>query len=328
MILATNVAETSLTIPGIVYVVDAGLARLSRYEPRTGTTRLQIEGISQASADQRKGRCGRVRDGICIRLYDESSFAARPAFTDPEMKRTGLAGVILRMKALGLGDVEDVSLPRSAQRPLDRRGLPRAAKSSEPSTMSERSRSSARRLANFPGRLSHRAYGRWRAPSYGCLRGAFWSLASGLNVQDLRERPRGRRAKSRSGASGAFATSGSDFVGILKLWDFIREHESRGSCSCVALAKKTFCRSCACASGREVHRQLQDLVKRASSEARPSRSRPAWKTARRFDRALLRVDFCRASGNGIPSNVFTLALGKRASRCIRRRAWPKSRRLG
>src|SRR5690606_17981468 len=106
VILATNVAETSVTIPGIVYVVDAGLARLSRYGPRSGTARLQIEGVSRASADQRKGRCGRVRDGICVRLYDEQSFLARPAFTDPEIKRTGLAGVILRMKALGLGDVE------------------------------------------------------------------------------------------------------------------------------------------------------------------------------------------------------------------------------
>src|SRR6201999_4664464 len=106
VVLATNVAETSLTIPGIVYVIDTGLARLARYDPRTGTTRLQIEGISQASADQRKGRCGRVRDGICVRLYDEPSFAARPAFTDPELKRTGLSGVILRMKALALGDVE------------------------------------------------------------------------------------------------------------------------------------------------------------------------------------------------------------------------------
>ncbi|HYO55020.1 ATP-dependent RNA helicase, partial [Archangium sp.] len=107
VILATNVAETSVTLPGIVYVVDTGVARLSRYDPRSGTTRLHIEPVSQASADQRKGRCGRVREGICVRLYDETSFTTRPAFTDPEIKRTGLAGVILRMKSLGLGDVED-----------------------------------------------------------------------------------------------------------------------------------------------------------------------------------------------------------------------------
>src|SRR5580700_10884112 len=107
VILATNVAETSVTIPGIVYVVDTGLARLSRYDARSGITRLQVEGISQASADQRKGRCGRVRAGVCVRLYDEESFGSRPAFTDPEILRTGLAGVILRMKSLGLGDVDD-----------------------------------------------------------------------------------------------------------------------------------------------------------------------------------------------------------------------------
>src|SRR5690606_38579985 len=106
VILATNVAETSLTIPGIVYVVDSGLARLSRYDPRTGTTRLQIEPISRASADQRKGRSGRVREGICVRLYAEQDFEARPAFTDPEVRRVGLAGVILRMKSAQLGEIE------------------------------------------------------------------------------------------------------------------------------------------------------------------------------------------------------------------------------
>src|SRR4030095_11425151 len=97
VILATNVAETSLTIPGIVYVVDTGVARLSRYDPRTGTRRLQGEAISQASADQRKGRCGRVREGICVRLFDEQSFGSRPAFNDREMKSTGLAGGLLRL---------------------------------------------------------------------------------------------------------------------------------------------------------------------------------------------------------------------------------------
>jgi ATP-dependent helicase HrpA len=113
--LATNVAETSLTIPGIVYVVDAGLARLNRYAVRTGVTQLQIEPISQASANQRKGRCGRTADGVCFRLYDEADFASRPAYTDPEIKRVGLAGVILRMKSLALGD-RGLPVPRSARR--------------------------------------------------------------------------------------------------------------------------------------------------------------------------------------------------------------------
>ncbi len=105
IVLATNVAETSLTVPGVRYVVDAGTARISRYSRRSKVQRLPIEPISQASADQRAGRCGRVAPGICIRLYAEDDFAARPEFTEPEILRTNLASVILQMAALGLGEV-------------------------------------------------------------------------------------------------------------------------------------------------------------------------------------------------------------------------------
>src|SRR5205807_3549985 len=105
IVLATNVAETSLTVPGIRYVVDAGTARISRYSHRLKVQRLPIEPVSQASANQRSGRCGRTSDGVCIRLYSEEDFAARPEFTEPEILRTSLASVILRMAALGLGDV-------------------------------------------------------------------------------------------------------------------------------------------------------------------------------------------------------------------------------
>ena len=103
--LATNVAETSLTVPGIKYVVDPGFARISRYSHRTKVQRLPIEAISQASANQRKGRCGRVSEGICIRLYAEEDFLSRPEFTDPEILRTNLASVILQMTSIGLGDI-------------------------------------------------------------------------------------------------------------------------------------------------------------------------------------------------------------------------------
>ncbi|HEX7702130.1 MAG TPA: helicase-related protein, partial [Kofleriaceae bacterium] len=106
VVLATNVAETSLTIPGIVYVVDAGVARVNRYNVRTGVTQLLVEPISRASADQRKGRCGRTESGVCFRIYEEQDYNSRPAHTDPEIKRVGLAGVILRMKALRLGAIE------------------------------------------------------------------------------------------------------------------------------------------------------------------------------------------------------------------------------
>src|SRR5690349_13961166 len=106
VVLATNVAETSLTIPGIVYVVDAGVARVNRYSVRTGVSQLLVEPISKASADQRKGRCGRTESGVCFRLYEEQDYEGRPAHTDPEIKRVSLAGVILRMKALRLGEIE------------------------------------------------------------------------------------------------------------------------------------------------------------------------------------------------------------------------------
>jgi ATP-dependent helicase HrpA len=105
VVLATNVAETSLTVPGIRYVVDPGTARVSRYSHRLKVQRLPIEAVSQASANQRAGRCGRTSDGICIRLYTEDDFAARPEFTEPEILRTNLASVILAMTALGLGDI-------------------------------------------------------------------------------------------------------------------------------------------------------------------------------------------------------------------------------
>ena len=119
--LATNVAETSLTVPGIRYVIDPGTARISRYSLRTKVQRLPIEPISQASANQRKGRCGRVADGICIRLYSEEDFDSRPEFTDPEIQRTNLASVILQMAAARLGDVRafpfvDPPDPRSHHR--------------------------------------------------------------------------------------------------------------------------------------------------------------------------------------------------------------------
>ena len=110
--MATNVAETSLTIPGIRFVIDAGYARISRYSHRSKVQRLPVEKISRASADQRKGRCGRIADGICVRLYAETDFEQRQEFTEPEIMRTNLASVILQMKALKMGDIEDFSFYR------------------------------------------------------------------------------------------------------------------------------------------------------------------------------------------------------------------------
>jgi len=257
VILATNVAETSVTIPGIVYVIDTGVARLSRYDPRSGTTRLQIEGISQASADQRKGRCGRVREGICVRLYDEQSFAARPGYTDPEIKRTGLAGVILRMKALGLGDVEDFPFldpPHSKSiaegyRVLEELGALDAKRELTPV---------GERLARFPvdpriGRMI------LAGAELGCLRQVL-VIAAALNVQDPRERPREHQQKADD-LHRRFRDERSDFVGLLRLWEHVREAERKGSSNLRRVCKEGFLSFMRIREWTEIHRQLEDVVR-------------------------------------------------------------------
>ncbi|MGC4088124.1 MAG: ATP-dependent RNA helicase HrpA [Polyangiaceae bacterium] len=257
VILATNVAETSLTIPGIVYVVDTGQARLSRYEPRSGTTRLQIEAISRASAEQRKGRCGRVRDGICIRLYDEASFEARPAFTDAEMRRTGLAGVILRMKSLGLGEVEDFPFldPPSARAVSEGyRVLQELGALDEERNLTEL----GHELAAFPvdpriGRMI------LAGAEHGCLPDML-ALAAALSVQDPRERPRGLEQKADQ-LHARFRDERSDFVGLLKLWDFINDQERRSTSQLRRACKDSFLSFIRVREWREVHRQLEGLVK-------------------------------------------------------------------
>jgi len=257
VILATNVAETSLTIPGIVYVVDTGVARLSRYDPRTGTTRLQIEAISQASADQRKGRCGRVREGICVRLYDEQSFAARPGYTDPEMKRTGLSGVILRMKALGLGDVEDFPFldpPHSRSITEGYRVLQELGALGEERELTPL----GARLARFPvdprvGRMI------LASAELGCLP-EMLVVAAALNIQDPRERPRGLEQKADQ-QQRQFVDDRSDFVGLLRLWAFLREQESKGTSQLRRACKEQFISFLRAREWGEVHRQLEDVVR-------------------------------------------------------------------
>ena len=261
VILATNVAETSITIPGIVYVVDAGVARLSRYDPRSGTTRLQIEGISQASAEQRKGRCGRVRDGICVRLYDEASFAARPAFTDPEIKRTGLAGVILRMKSLGLGDVEGFPFldpPQSSAIAEGYRVL------EELGALEDRELTAlGRRLARFPvdpriGRMI------LAGAELGCLRQVL-VVAAALNVQDPRERPREAQQKADD-LHRRFRDERSDFVSLLRLWEFAKEAERKGTGNLRRTCKESFLSFMRIREWGEVHRQLEEIVRELKLE--------------------------------------------------------------
>jgi ATP-dependent helicase HrpA len=261
VILATNVAETSVTIPGIVYVVDTGLARLSRYDGRSGTTRLQVEGISQASADQRKGRCGRVRAGVCVRLYDEASFGSRPSFTDPEIMRTGLAGVILRMKSLGLGDVEGFPFldppPGKAiaegYRVLEELG---AIDDKQLTKVGSQ-------LARFPvdpriGRMI------LAGAEQRCLREVL-VVAAALNVQDPRERPREQRQKADD-LHRRFADERSDFVSLLRLWELVREAEKKGSSNLRRVCRDGFLSWIRVREWTEIHRQLEDIVRELGLE--------------------------------------------------------------
>ena len=269
VILATNVAETSLTLPGIVYVVDTGIARLSRYDARTGTTRLQLEAISQASAEQRKGRCGRVRDGICVRLFDETSFSSRPEYTDPEIKRTGLAGVILRMKALGLGAVEDFPFldppqPRAISEGY--RVLQELGALDDDKNLTKL----GFHLSRFPldPRLSRMIVA---GAELGCLDDIL-VLAAALELQDPRERPRGLEQKADL-AHARFRDERSDFAGLLKLWAFVREQAERSSSQLRRACKDNFLSFMRIREWREVHRQLRDVVRELRLVPHPDRGK-------------------------------------------------------
>jgi ATP-dependent helicase HrpA len=232
VVLATNVAETSLTVPGIRYVVDTGVARISRYSLRTKVQRLPIEPISQASANQRAGRCGRVADGIAIRLYSEEDYLSRPEFTDPEILRTNLASVILQMTALGLGDVArfpfvdppDQRNVRAGVQLLEELGALRTG-----GTGRNRLTAVGRRLARLPidPRLGRMIL---EADRLGCLREVL-VVAAALSIQDPRERPLEHRARADQ-LHARFRDERSDFMAWLNLWRYLRgEQRERGSSS-------------------------------------------------------------------------------------------------
>jgi ATP-dependent helicase HrpA len=220
IVLATNVAETSLTVPGIRYVIDPGLARISRYSQRTKVQRLPIEKISQASATQRAGRCGRVADGICIRLYAEDDFDARPEFTDPEIQRTNLASVILQMAGAKLGPIEEfpfVDPPetravRDGVRLLSELG---AIENDDATRLTDVGRSLAR-LPVDP-RIARMILA---ADGLGCLH-EVTVIAAGLSAQDPRERP-AEKAAEADAAHARFTDARSDFLSWLRLWEHVR----------------------------------------------------------------------------------------------------------
>lgn len=228
IVLATNVAETSLTVPGIRYVIDPGFARISRYSYRTKVQRLPIEPVSQASANQRQGRCGRVAAGVCIRLYSEDDFNNRPEFTDPEILRTNLASVILKMMAIGLGDIERFPFIQAPDQRYVRDGflLLEELEAVEKNTQDLKLTPLGKQLAHIPvdPRLARMVI---EANKNGCLHEVL-VIASALSIQDPRERPMDKQ-QAADQAHQRFINNESDFISWLNLWDFIKTSQKEYS---------------------------------------------------------------------------------------------------
>ena len=240
IVLATNVAETSLTVPGIRYVIDPGTARISRYSYRTKVQRLPIEPISQASANQRKGRCGRVSEGICIRLYSEEDFNNRPEFTDPEILRTNLASVILQMTALGLDDIEAFPFVDAPDKRHIQDGVKLLEELGAFETVQTKSGEKrrlttiGRHLAQLPvdPRLAKMLLS---AVDFGSVYEVM-IIVSALSIQDPRERPTEKQQASDE-KHRRFADKKSDFLAFLNLWNYVQEQQK-------ALTKNQFRRQC------------------------------------------------------------------------------------
>ncbi|MFZ4832106.1 ATP-dependent RNA helicase HrpA [Rouxiella sp. Mn2063] len=262
IVLATNVAETSLTVPGIKYVIDPGTARISRYSFRTKVQRLPIEPVSQASANQRKGRCGRVSEGICIRLYSEDDFLSRPEFTDPEILRTNLASVILQMTALGLGDISAfpfVQAPdkRNIQdgvRLLEELGALNNAENGR-YTLTEQ----GRRLAQLPvdPRLARMVL---EAQKSSCVR-EMMIITAALSIQDPRERPVDKQQASDE-KHRRFADKDSDFLAFVNLWDYLQEQQKAlSSAQFRKLCRSDFLNYLRVREWQDIYTQLRQVVK-------------------------------------------------------------------
>jgi len=254
IVLATNVAETSLTVPRIHYVVDPGHARVKRYSPRQKLDRLHIEPISQASADQRKGRCGRIAPGTCLRLYSEADYGSRPEYTDPEIRRAALAGVILRMLSLRLGQIEAFPFLE----PPDPRSIADGWQ-----TLAELGAVDEQRALTATGRLMAKlpvdvklARMLVAAQAHGCLR-EMLAIAAFLGIQDPRERPADQRAAADS-AHAPFADARSEFLGILRLWDaYDTAHGELTQSQLRKWADRHFLGFLRLREWRELHRQLK-----------------------------------------------------------------------
>ena len=258
IVLATNVAETSLTVPGIRYVIDTGLARVKRYSYRNKVEQLQIEKVSQAAARQRAGRCGRVAAGVCIRLYDEADFNARPPFTDPEILRSSLAGVILRMKSLKLTDVERFPFiePPPAKAIADGYALLQELGGLDEDNRLTRIGDALARLPLDPriGRMLV------AARDLGCLKEVL-VIAAGLSVQDPRERPQ-ERQQAADEKHKLFADEKSEFLSWWKLWNWFQntvEHKKSNK-QLVDTCHAHFLSYLRLREWREVHSQLHAMI--------------------------------------------------------------------
>ncbi|WP_060903927.1 ATP-dependent RNA helicase HrpA [Streptomyces europaeiscabiei] len=263
IVLATNVAETSLTVPGIKYVIDPGFARISRYSHRTKVQRLPIEAISQASANQRKGRCGRTSDGVCIRLYSEDDFEARPEFTDAEILRTNLASVILQMTAAGLGDIEKFPFidPPDHRNIRDGVQLLQELGALDPAQKDVRKRLTpmGRKLSQLPvdPRLARMVV---EADKNGCAREVM-VIAAALSIQDPRERPADKQAQADQ-QHARFKDETSDFLAYLNLWRYVREQQKeRGSSSFRRMCKQEYLNFLRIREWQDIYSQLRTVAK-------------------------------------------------------------------
>ena len=262
IVLSTNVAETSLTVPGIRYVIDPGLARISRYSQRLKVQRLPIEPISQASAAQRAGRCGRVADGICIRLYAEEDFEGRPEFTDPEIQRTNLASVIMQMAALDLGPIEEFGFldPPDSRSVADGANLLRelnAVVDAKDGTL--RLTRLGRTMSRMPvdPRLARMIVA---ADRLGCLNDVLVIVAA-MSIQDPRERPL-ERQQAADEKHARFRQPDSDFLSWLSLWTYLREQRDEMSHSKFrAMCKSEFLHYLRVREWQDVHSQLRRTVR-------------------------------------------------------------------
>src|SRR5712691_7177419 len=274
VVLATNVAETSLTVPGIKYVIDPGTARISRYSQRTKVQRLPIEPISQASANQRKGRCGRTSDGVCIRLYSQADFESRPEFTDPEILRTNLASVILRMADLDLGEVASFPFidPPETRNITDGIRLLEELGAVQPASASKTSPNLTeigRQLARLPvdPRLGRMIL---HAGKLGCAREVL-VITAALSIQDPKERPADAR-EAADAKHARFAEPGSDFLSLVNLWDYLRERQRELSGSAFRrMCRREYLHYLRVREWQDVYGQLRQAAKELGITVGPDR---------------------------------------------------------